>query len=543
MVKAPVFLPFAGVLATKDGLRDEAVLLQLRQVESMMDSEEASPHELSALLEKHALAMVDGGAPSYTDDATLEGMQKTMDALITNIKNDIDASQEKINEARNKVVDQYEVTINGEGGLDEVRSTEQEAHHTCRAGEDEALHEEKKECNRVEEHWTGAPQPECPAADIKDLISSHMWAEGWGGVLDGLVKTCKAKRLVARKYTTPVEGYDCNGMQRDFETAWCEQKAGHQKGCDDIKAQQQTYIEQLARFKKHSHMIQGAKKVNCFVGVIMDGKGQQLNGDKVKACVDLTYFQTPETEEETVNTHTITVDYDDGDKLSLELPSPEQTCDTLWTDEVSGSDTWKQSTGYSSKKESIQDRYLTIHKCGVDLTTIDAVAERQELVTGPGWHLVFRQTYPTLFNQEEWSKNPNDPTAANFAILDQLDQFKVDGKFKFKMSWPGSGDQANIWTQTSHPVQTSGVANYVPVDVAYPGNGWFNGLAKNYGGQANALLDGDKGGGDWYSIGMYQEQSAGIWAGHFGISSTDIGIKGTIAPFSGEPVVELHAWK
>jgi len=372
MVKACVFLPIAGVFAEK-GVQDVAVMLQLRQLDSLMaESKEASPDQISAMLQKHALEMVNTGvAPTYTSDERLDEMKGFMNSLVDELKSDIEADQQKIKANKDNVVEQYEVTIRGNKGVRKVKRTKQSEHNTCRTGEDKALKEEAAECNKVEAHWTGQKQPKpCPAKDIKVLIGSMMWKEDWGSDLDGLVGTCKAKQTEARKYTgfkrpNNKKDIDCHKKQQAFEAAWCSFKSEHQAGCELIEKWDEDYKEALLSFKKHSHMIQSAKKVNCFIDVIKSGgNGGQLDGAQVEGCVKLEY-NTAEV------ANKITVSYADSDSISLEWPSPGETCNTEITTMQSGSDSWKTKVEYSTLNEQIKKRLTPTRTCPGDSVIVD----------------------------------------------------------------------------------------------------------------------------------------------------------------------------
>ena len=61
-----------------------------------------------------------------------------------------------------------------------------------------------------------------------------------------------------------------------------------------------------------------------------------------------------------------------------------------------------------------------------------------------GWVLVFRQTVDGPKENwrreaDQWSLNPNDPTASQYSILDELEAYREDGKLTFKMKWPNLG--------------------------------------------------------------------------------------------------------
>ncbi|CAK0876655.1 unnamed protein product, partial [Prorocentrum cordatum] len=129
------------------------------------------------------------------------------------------------------------------------------------------------------------------------------------------------------------------------------------------------------------------------------------------------------------------------------------------------------------------------------------------------WTLLARQTYPYFFSSGEWSKNAGDPGHDNYAILDQLETFRSgDGKFTFKLSWPGSGLQDQVWKQSLNPVtspgqqSTSPVAGYEAVSVPYTSVNW-GGLE----GSQDALLDGSVASFLWfYAVGAFRE-----WGGAY----------------------------
>lgn len=125
------------------------------------------------------------------------------------------------------------------------------------------------------------------------------------------------------------------------------------------------------------------------------------------------------------------------------------------------------------------------------------------------WKLLFRQTSPQLFESDMWSVNSNDPKADNFAVLDQLEHFRIDGAFTFKLRWPNAlKDQ--IWRQKSNPVTDEGkVEGYEAVDAPYNANGW-GGLRH---GKGKSLLDGSANMDSnywYYAVGATQEWRGGI---------------------------------
>eukprot|EP00439_Symbiodinium_sp_Y106_P023215 s379_g2.t2 len=129
------------------------------------------------------------------------------------------------------------------------------------------------------------------------------------------------------------------------------------------------------------------------------------------------------------------------------------------------------------------------------------------------WQIVFRQTTPFVFEKTplQWTLNEADPTASNFSILGDLENFRVGGAFYFKLCWPVENYTCQVWTQTSNPVTTTdgSVNGYAAIDVPYTEQFW-GGL--HYNGN-NALLDGSSVSNSnnwWYSIGAFSIYSGGM---------------------------------
>ncbi|CAK0903702.1 unnamed protein product [Prorocentrum cordatum] len=130
------------------------------------------------------------------------------------------------------------------------------------------------------------------------------------------------------------------------------------------------------------------------------------------------------------------------------------------------------------------------------------------------WTLLARQTYPTLFTEGEWSKNAGYPENDNYAILDQIENYRSgDGVFTFKLSWPGSELQDQIWNQSLNPYTSPGqqltrpVAGYEDVAVHYT-DAYWGGLESV---STYALLDGSVADWSWwYAVGSFQEHDGGM---------------------------------
>merc|ERR1719186_1951093 len=123
------------------------------------------------------------------------------------------------------------------------------------------------------------------------------------------------------------------------------------------------------------------------------------------------------------------------------------------------------------------------------------------------WQLIFKQTYPTLFEEGEWKRGTYGD--ATFSNLQDLENYRLpDGSFHFYLNYPELGG-GNEWSQTSNPVtrRTPGVEGYKPIDIKFDTNGW-GGL--EYSG-TYALLDGTPNNGNWFhAIGSFRAWSGGM---------------------------------
>jgi len=124
-----------------------------------------------------------------------------------------------------------------------------------------------------------------------------------------------------------------------------------------------------------------------------------------------------------------------------------------------------------------------------------------------GWVLVFRQTYPYMYQPGKWAMMTCNQASDNYAILDQLENLRRNGKFRFKLRWcrPNSTSdfEDQIWEQTSNPVTTTDgtVTGYSSVNTPYTGEYW-GGLAYN---GKNCLLDGSVNNAHWfYAVGSFR---------------------------------------
>ena len=110
-------------------------------------------------------------------------------------------------------------------------------------------------------------------------------------------------------------------------------------------------------------------------------------------------------------------------------------------------------------------------------------------------------TTPEFFNStagEIGSKNPNNPDASLFSILNQLERFRSPGgNFYLKICYPGAtngidGGTCNEWSQSSNFFTQSSITGFLPKKLAFPkrgdGSEW-QGLALNENTQSKAVID------------------------------------------------------
>jgi len=93
-----------------------------------------------------------------------------------------------------------------------------------------------------------------------------------------------------------------------------------------------------------------------------------------------------------------------------------------------------------------------------------------------GWVKVLGQAGGVFNNINFKNKNPGNPSASLFSILDTVSQYRWnDGAFRFKLCYP---DGCIEWKQTSNPVTQTSVTGYHLInDNDFPGRPFFGGLA------------------------------------------------------------------
>lgn len=126
---------------------------------------------------------------------------------------------------------------------------------------------------------------------------------------------------------------------------------------------------------------------------------------------------------------------------------------------------------------------------------------------GGGWTLVFNHNiaggYFVNNGVDPLSKNTSTPTAHLYSILGELDKFKSNNRYIFKINWPGYAIR-NIWAQTTNPAVDQPVNGYVPILIDTTQNYW-GGLERNCAvACGSSFIDGSVGVTNWhYAIASY----------------------------------------
>jgi len=152
---------------------------------------------------------------------------------------------------------------------------------------------------------------------------------------------------------------------------------------------------------------------------------------------------------------------------------------------------------------------------------------------GGGWTLVYNHNIVGGYFAsalDGLTKNPATPTANLYSILDQLDKFKANGRYIFKMSWPGY-IQRNIWIQTTNPTIDQPVGGYVPLVIDSSANFWA-GIERNCPlGCTSSLIDGSINSSNWfYALGSHTAYgtppgipaSDTVGGSNYGVSQTQL---------------------
>jgi len=109
------------------------------------------------------------------------------------------------------------------------------------------------------------------------------------------------------------------------------------------------------------------------------------------------------------------------------------------------------------------------------------------------------------------SKNPNNPHADLFSILDQLERYRgSDGNFRFKLcypeiTWGVGGSKCNEWIQSSNPLTETTITGFKSISLAFTITSYmkpWGGLGKSVSHYPYAAIDDSPSqSGWWFAIG------------------------------------------
>lgn len=133
------------------------------------------------------------------------------------------------------------------------------------------------------------------------------------------------------------------------------------------------------------------------------------------------------------------------------------------------------------------------------------------------WELVMRQVIEHLLwcpPKVALVKNSTDPNNNNYSILNELENYRFEGTFELKLSWPKNAElQSQQWKQSSNPylIQERGVVlGYEPISCPHSANLW-GGLQYD---EDTCVLSGSSKADvrdlSFYAIGSYVDYQGGI---------------------------------
>ena len=108
--------------------------------------------------------------------------------------------------------------------------------------------------------------------------------------------------------------------------------------------------------------------------------------------------------------------------------------------------------------------------------------------------------------QDALSRNPDNPNAHLFSILDKLENYRNnEGRFHLKLCFPevsgAGGGHCNEWTQTSNPATETTITGFKAISLAFTKTGDNNpwaGLGRSQG-SSNTLIDDAPSEHSWWS--------------------------------------------
>ena len=108
---------------------------------------------------------------------------------------------------------------------------------------------------------------------------------------------------------------------------------------------------------------------------------------------------------------------------------------------------------------------------------------------------------------EVGTKNAENPDALLYSILNQLEDYRVNGTFQFKLcypllTWGKNGENCNEWIQSSNPYTETTIIGFQEIFLAFDKNSFnesWRGLGRNSAGyDASTIIDDAPTSGYWH---------------------------------------------
>ena len=177
--------------------------------------------------------------------------------------------------------------------------------------------------------------------------------------------------------------------------------------------------------------------------------------------------------------------------------------------------------------QKLNSGFLTHDNVGFDLKN-----DNEEFKKG-SFLLLARQTVPFYFTKDiintlQYNEHePNNNNYMNGKLLN--DSFKINGSYTFKLVWPSSGLQNQIWSQQSNPFTESPVVGYKDIYIPYRQNHW-GGLRKN---GKQCVLSGSTNENWYYAVCSFQQWSSGIPGPYSAVQKVELYVlKGDIGNYT-----------
>jgi hypothetical protein len=98
-------------------------------------------------------------------------------------------------------------------------------------------------------------------------------------------------------------------------------------------------------------------------------------------------------------------------------------------------------TGSSTIVCNLNGEWSASPTCAATTTMTTTTVPTTTTEDNGGWQLIFRQKECLMSTAQALSINPRNPDADCFSLLIELEEYKLNDKFTFKMSYPDLGER------------------------------------------------------------------------------------------------------